>query len=166
MNITLANINDLIQIIETIKMCISDLGKKGIYQWNENYPTEKIIQNDIENNNLYIIKDNCQIISLMTINEVQEKEWETINWSLKNTKPLCIHRLIIHPSWQKKGLGREFLKFAIEFAHNNKNDSIRFDAYSGNPELITTYTKSGCKKRGEVFFPFREMPFYCFEMDL
>jgi ribosomal protein S18 acetylase RimI-like enzyme len=89
-----------------------------------------------------------------------------IQWSDNIKKPLIIHRLAVDIKWQNKGIGRKMMDFAIEFAEKKGFGSIRFDVYSGNPGLITTYDKMGCIKKGEVIFPHRDLPFYCYELNL
>ena len=166
MKIELGTINDISKITKTVSYCIIDLIDKKIYQWNENHPTNEIFINDINNNELFIIKDDNICIGVIVLNEHQANEWRTVQWSKLNSRPLIIHRLIVHPAFQRRGIGRTLIDFAINYTKTNKFDSIRFDVYSGNPDLIKTYEKMGCVKRGEVMFPYRELPFFCYELDL
>ena len=166
MKIELGTLSDIQTIMTTIEDCVTDLHNKQIYQWNQNYPTREILIDDINNEDLYIIKTNSRCVALIVINENQENEWKSVRWSELAIKPLIIHRLIVHPEFQRQGIGRTLIKHAINYANENKYDSIRFDVYGGNPELIKTYENMGCIKRGEVYFPYRELPFYCYEMYL
>jgi GNAT superfamily N-acetyltransferase len=166
MKIELGTTSDIPFIMETINECIIDLRNKGIYQWNEHYPPKEIIIDDIAEKHLHIIKNHNYCIAVIVINEDQDNEWNAVAWSEYNMKPLAIHRLMVHPEYQNRGIGRTLINFAIEYAIDNKYDSLRFDVYSGNPLLINTYEKMGCIKKGEVLFPYRDLPFYCYELDL
>ena len=157
---------DIPLIMATIEACVRDLIDKGIYQWNDNYPTEQIINSDLEGKFLYLIKNKQECLAIIVINEVQDEEWKKVDWSQSSRKPLAVHRLLVHPRFQKRGLGRRLMDFALKYANENKYDSIRFDVYTGNPGLIDTYEKMGCVKRGEVYFPFRELPFGCYELEI
>ena len=164
MEIILAQQKDIVDILHMINSCVNDLRNNGIFQWDENYPSKTIIKDDIKKKELYAIRHNNKSIAIIVINEFQDKEWETVLWSEKIKKPLIIHRLTVDINWQKKGIGRKLIDFALNYARENKYDSVRFDVYSGNPDLIKTYEKMGCEKKGEVYFPHRELPFYCYEL--
>lgn len=166
MDIVLGQLDDLDEIENMIGLCINRLRKNGIYQWNENYPSREIIRNDIINKNLYKIRYNNSCIGIVVIDEISEKEWGTVKWSETNIKPLMVHRLVVDPSWQRMGIGKRLINFTMDYARDNKYDSIRFDVYSGNPEAVKTYERLGCVKRGEVYFPYRTLPFYCFEKNV
>lgn len=140
-----------------------DMESRGIYQWGEYYPTLEIIQDDIESELLYIIKENDTVLGIITLNEEQPSEWGGINWSTQEGRPLMIHRLAVNPKWQKRGVGRRLLDFAEKYAICNEYTSIRLDAYSGNPRALKLYEKHKYKRMGQVYFPMRELPFYCYE---
>jgi len=55
------------------------------------------------------------------------------------------------------------MNFAEEYAIENNYKSIRLDAYSANVAAVRLYEKRGYNKIGQVFFPHRKYPFYCFE---
>jgi ribosomal protein S18 acetylase RimI-like enzyme len=152
--------------MKTINACVKDLRDRNIYQWNENYPNDEIIKKDIENNSLHIIKIENECLAIIVINEIQDEEWKKVTWSKTNNKPLVIHRLIVHPNSQSKGIGKKLITFAIDYAIQNNYDSIRFDAYSENKNLLEMYERMNCIKKGEVYFPHREKSFYCYERNL
>lgn len=166
MEIRQGGIADLEPVLMTVRACVIDLGKRGIFQWNENYPTPDIIRADIEEGHLYLLSDGNFCAGIIVLNEKQEDEWRAIRWSADNARPLVVHRLLVHPCAQGNGTGRMLMDFALVFATRNGFDSIRFDVYSGNPRLVETYERMGCVRRGEVFFRFRELPFYCYEKTL
>ena len=55
------------------------------------------------------------------------------------------------------------MDFAERFAIENEYATIRLDAYSGNQRAIKFYEQQSYKKTGQVFFPKRTLPFYCYE---
>ncbi len=166
MKIQKATINDLPMIMKTTSACVADLLTKGISQWNDNYPTEDIFIRDIDKGDLYIISEDDTCIAVIVINQCQEDEWKKVEWSTRSSRPLVVHRLMVHPGFQMQGVGRELMDFAAGYARGNGFDSIRFDAYSGNPGLLDTYEKMGCVRKGQVYFPHRELLFFCYEVDL
>jgi ribosomal protein S18 acetylase RimI-like enzyme len=163
MQIRLAILKDMEDIMGLIKNCIKDMESQGIYQWNDYYPTTKIFEEDIESNSLHIIDDNGRCLGFISINEDQSPEYKELTWLNENGKILVIHRLAIDPECQKQGIGRQLMDFAENYATERDYASIRLDAYSGNPRALNLYECRGYKKVGQLFFPRRDLPFYCYE---
>jgi ribosomal protein S18 acetylase RimI-like enzyme len=163
MSITLATRSEIGRIMSLIKDCIKDMESQGIYQWNEYYPTLKVIQDDIENGSMHILKESDEVVGIITVNEEQDPEWSQVNWSTQKGKVLAIHRLAVNPKWQNRGIGVRLLDFAEAYAAKNMYTSIRLDSYSGNPGAIRLYEGHGYKRVGQVHFPGRELPFYCYD---
>lgn len=78
-------------------------------------------------------------------------------------KVLIIHRLAVHPLFQNQGFAKRLMDFAEDYAINENFSSIRLDAYSANEKVLRFYEAREYKKRGEVYFPDRKLPFYCYE---
>jgi protein-tyrosine phosphatase len=55
------------------------------------------------------------------------------------------------------------MTFAEGLAEKDGYTSIRLDAYTGHERTRRFYERRGYQVRAEVFFPQREMPFWCFE---
>ncbi|PWI28885.1 hypothetical protein DI383_14420 [Flavobacteriaceae bacterium LYZ1037] len=160
---TLSDLNELFQIYLNGK---NELEKKGIYQWTDNYPTRSIIENDLKNGVLFVLKNGNEIIGAINISEEQEPEYETINWEFDDSKVLVIHRLVVDPKYQGKGYARKFMDFAEKYANENNYTSIRLDAYSQNKRVIDFYEKRKYFIRGNVNFPERVYPFHCMEKEI
>jgi ribosomal protein S18 acetylase RimI-like enzyme len=163
LNITLAKEDDVGEIMGLIKDCIIDMESRHIYQWNEYYPNLRIIQDDIQRESIYVLKENEAVLGIIVLNEDQPSEYESLNWSTHEGRILVIHRLAVNPRWQKKGFGTRLLDFAEKHAADNGYASIRLDSYSGNPRALRLYEKHKYKRVGQVHFPRRSLPFYCYE---
>jgi len=159
----LSEINQLFQIYLNGK---NELEKNGIYQWTDNYPTRSIIENDLEKEVLFILRNDKAIIGAINISEEQEPEYETIKWVFDNSKVLVIHRLVIDPKYQGKGYAKKLMDFAEKFAKENNCSSIRLDAYTQNERVIDFYEKRKYFIRGNVNFSEREYPFHCMEKEI
>lgn len=154
---------DTAAIMGMITECIKAMESKGIYQWDEHYPTAGIINNDISNSFGYILKRNDRCIAYASINGEQSPEYSQIRWSEDDGRPLVIHRLSVHPEVQGRGVAKKFISFIEDFAVRTKYSCIRLDAYSGNAAALNLYGAMGYLRLGEVIFLFRDEPFYCFE---
>ncbi len=151
------------QIFSLLQDCAAHLKSQQIFQWNENYPTLDLVEKDISTKALKCLVDENKIVGIIVIDETQSPEYKEVDWVVNNEKTLVVHRLAVLPEYQKSGFGRYLMDYALEFALTNNYKSIRLDAYSGNQRILDFYLKREYIKRGEIFFPYRELPFFCFE---
>lgn len=163
MEIAKVAVYDLEGMTKLFESAVNHLRKEGIYQWDGQYPNKDTVRSDIELGCLYGIIEEFNYIGAIAINEQQESEYSALSWDDVNGKSLCIHRLVVHPNNHGQGVGKRLLQFAEKMAADNGYSSIRLDAYSGNSIALHLYERNGYKKRGEVFFPRRELPFICYE---
>lgn len=153
---------DIKEIMNVIEEATKDMNEKKIYQWDEIYPDEAVIRDDIADNNLYVYVNEDNIIEgIIVLNECQDEAYEALKWEYNSGDYLVIHRLCIHPKYQGKGIARKLAEFAEKFAVNGNYESIRLDAFVQNPRACRLYEKSGYKRRGTVTF--RKGDFYCYE---
>ena len=47
---------DLSRIIEITKSCAAFMISQNIFQWNEHYPNIETFENDVKNENLYVLE--------------------------------------------------------------------------------------------------------------
>jgi ribosomal protein S18 acetylase RimI-like enzyme len=73
---------------------------------------------------------NADCEGVVSINSIQEDEYRSIPWEDKNGKILVIHRLAVHPKYQRKGYASKLMDFAEMPGFDNNYSSIRLDAYS------------------------------------
>jgi ribosomal protein S18 acetylase RimI-like enzyme len=165
----IAKAKQLDKIYKLYSACKEDLLKKNIYQWGEwgnNYPSKDYIKNTINDNDLYILKVNNEIVGAVVLNEKQSKEWNIINWNKINGKVLIIHALVINPKHQEKGYGKKLLLYCEQYAKDNKYSSIRLDSFKKNEISNRLYHKNGYNNLGIVIFdmkPDDNKEYYCYE---
>ncbi|MBB1138162.1 GNAT family N-acetyltransferase [Myroides sp. WP-1] len=157
------DITDLFQTLEVLEEVKQYMLSQGIDQWDEFYPNEDIISNDIQKKQAYIYTENEQILAYMVLNEEYDIEYDNLNWSTP-TPFIVIHRLFVKPTAQGKGISSQMIQYAEEYAKTNKYASIRFDAYSLNNTANAVYLKKGYTLVGIV--QFRKGVFNCYEKAL
>jgi len=89
-----------------------------------------------------------------------------VHWKNNEGKVLVIHRLAVHPPFQKQGFAKKLMDFAEDHAIKNGCAAVRLDAYSGNERVLRFYENRGYQKRGEVNFSGRVLPFFCYEKEI
>jgi GNAT superfamily N-acetyltransferase len=163
MNIIKAQKQDFDKVLELVSEIIKDMEIKGNPQWDENYPTKEILFHDVEEGALFVMVNNGRFIALCALTENEEPQYVGIKWQDKDAIALEIHRIAVHPHWQKKGIARKLFEFAEEHAQKNGYTSMRLDTYCKNSRMIKIIEQRGYKRTGEIFFPPLTLPFYCYE---
>ncbi|WP_171011339.1 GNAT family N-acetyltransferase [Haloimpatiens lingqiaonensis] len=164
MEIVQASISDLKEIMCLIKNCVKKMNEEGSNQWDESYPNEQVIKEDISSGYLFAAKFNDKIIGIVVLNHIEAKEYSDINWTDSQGKIMVIHRMAVDIHWQRKGVAKALMCFSENFARNNKFTSIRTDTYIENEKMQSMFKNLGYKKVGQVFFNNGKIkPFICFE---
>lgn len=145
------------QVLEEVKAYMLNI---GIDQWDQEYPNRIVLTQDIGREEAFIYEEQGELLAYMALNEKCDQEYAELNW--KTATPfVVIHRLYVKPSAQGKGISSKMIKYAEQFALENKYQSIRFDAFSLNETANAVYIKKGYASVGTVLF--RKGVFNCYE---
>lgn len=162
-----AKISDLSDILGITKACAAFMIAKGIYQWNEHYPSKEAFLNDIEREELYVLLHENSVIGTVVVSTHMDNEYVPIRWLSKNENNIYIHRLSIHPDFQGNGYAQKLMDFGENYAKQNGFASVRLDTFSQNKRNQKFYEARGYQKLGDIFFPKQsEYPFHCYELVL
>lgn len=160
-----AKIEELQEIKSLTESCARAMIDKGIYQWNEHYPSLEKLRKDILKDELYVLKKHSQILGIIVITPEKDEEYNPINWLSKTENNLYIHRLATHPDHWGKGYARQLMDFAEERARKDNYESVRLDTFSMNKRNQRFYEARGYQRLGNIYFPKQsEHPFYCYEL--
>lgn len=160
-----AKIEELQEIKSLTESCARAMIDKGIYQWNEHYPSLEKLRKDILKDELYVLKQHNQILGIIVITSEKDEEYNPINWLSKTENNLYIHRLATHPDHWGKGYARQLMDFAEERARKDNYESVRLDTFSMNKRNQRFYEARGYQRLGNIYFPKQsEHPFYCYEL--
>jgi GNAT superfamily N-acetyltransferase len=77
-------------------------------------------------------------------------------------RPLYLMDMAVHPSRQRRGIGRDILAEAVRLTRAWPADAIRLDAYDAEAGAGEFYRKSGFTERGRVTY--RRTPLIYFEL--
>ena len=163
MHVEQADIRDAPGVMQIITLCLQHMRAQGIQQWDEIYPNLQIVEDNARAGSLFVIRQDGLCIATVCLNDVQPEQYRLLPWQCRNGRALVIHRLCVHPDWQRHGAGRCLMDFTEAFAGEHGFSCIRLDAYTGNPRALALYEKRGYQRIGQAFFPRRELPFDCFE---
>lgn len=159
---------DVDEIFQVTAACAKTMIAKGIYQWNEHYPSRAAFEEDIKRDELYIYTHEERILGTVVVSTLKDEIYEEITWlTPSDARCIYIHRLAVHPEAQGQGIAQQMMQFAEEYAREHGFASVRLDTFSKNERNNIFYTKRGYQKLDPVYFPKQsEFPFYCYELVL
>ena len=160
----LATDKDFNNIFNLYKECTRDLNKRGIIQWNENYPTKELIKDNIDKRHQFVYIENDNLVGTFVLSEVEDEYWQKINWVEDNF--IGLHLLAISPEYQNKGHGKKVIDYCEKYAKDKNYKSIHLDVFSKNKGALKLYKNRGYKKIGDLIFEFKPKDnqlYYCYE---
>jgi len=159
-----AEYEDLNIIIEIFKNAIKVMNDNNINQWDDIYPTNEDLEQDVINGQMHVgIKDG-EIVSALVINNECEEEYKNGSWRYDNDKFAVVHRLCVNPIYQNEKNGKDTMIKIEEILKKEGTQSIRLDTFSLNPFALKLYQTLGYQKVGEA--KWRKGLFYLLEKKL
>ena len=160
-----AKITEITNILTLTKDCAKHMIDKGIYQWNEHYPSRHAFEEDIKRNELFVLEINKEIQGTVVISTLMDDEYFPINWLTPNGNNIYIHRLSVHPKLQGQGYAQQLMAFAEQYTKDKGHVSVRLDTFSQNKRNQFFYEARGYHRLGDIYFPKQsEHPFHCYEL--
>ncbi|MDE0598234.1 MAG: GNAT family N-acetyltransferase [Dokdonia donghaensis] len=155
---------DIPEILALTRACAKSMIEKGIYQWNEHYPSASAFEQDIEREELVVLKKDGAIIGTIVVSIIMDKEYKDVEWLTPSQGNIYVHRLAVHPDMQGKGYATKLMNYALFSAQFGGAPSIRLDTFSQNKRNQQFYESRGYKRLGNIYFPKQSNdPFYCYE---
>lgn len=164
MNYRLAEKKDIDSICYIIAAAIDEMGKNGIYQWDEVYPAKSDFFDDIEKGILYVGEMDGKIAVIYAINKEYDEQYNNGKWKYLDSEYRIIHRLCVNPLFQNKGVAKQTLSFVEKELKGEGVETIRLDFFSENPFALSLYQKNGYEEVGIANW--RKGKFYLMEKHL
>ena len=161
MQIRLATTDDCPDIFQLFQDCAKAMIAEGIFQWDEHYPRMNDLTRNIDKGEVWVYLINRVIAGTITLNLEERPEYKAINWSDSTFR--VVHRLAVHPKFQRMGIAKSLMNFVEEHCLNNGVESIRLDTYTKNNGNMTFYNNLNYDKIGFVYFRSIDAPFACYE---
>jgi len=107
-------------IPEIVRIYHSLIGTPGC-TWTLDYPNKETAEYDINNNSLFVLRNNDKIIAVATV--ANYNELCNLQWKPKN--PCEMYRIGVLPTMQNKGIGTIILQNIINMVKEKGYDGIR-----------------------------------------
>lgn len=136
-----------------LKQAIARRKADGSQQWQDGYPNEQTIQNDLANGYGYVLVENDRILAYAAIIFDVEPAYTDIEgeW-LTNDDYVVIHRVATSNEAIGKGIATRLFQLIEDLAMNSNVYSIKVDTNFDNAPMLKILDKLDYTYCGEVFF--------------
>lgn len=146
MIIVKAQLADLSVATKIIKEAIAYLAKQGVDQWQQGYPNEAVLAEDIAKERLFLIKDIKEIAGLFVLVNYDEN-YDVIEGSWLSAGPyVAIHRFAIAEKYRRSGVST----YAFDWLKRHYDD-LRIDTHKDNVPMNNCLLKNAFQKCGIVY---------------
>ncbi len=142
--------------LEAIKPIIDDarsfLKQAGVNQWQNGYPNESVILEDIRQHHAYVVLIDQQIVGYFALFAGIENNYRRIIGQWHSDRPyLTVHRNMLKADIRHKGQGKTMFRLVEEVAREMKYDNIRIDTHADNQVMNHLLEKMGYRYAGIIY---------------
>lgn len=150
--IRLANINDLSSIMEIIHQASKRLKQQNIHQWQNGYPNEEVILNDMKLNQCYVYEED-KVLGLMVCTFQKDENYDVIEgeWLNDELPYAVIHRIAVHEDHLRKHIGEQLFDHAVSLCKERNVEYLRIDTHLKNEIMQKFIEKQGFHKSGIIW---------------
>ena len=124
----------------------------GIDQWQDGYPNEDVISDDISKKQCYVACDKNDIYGVIVMTLIEEDDYLTVEggaWRYEGDYGV-IHRLAVNKNYPAKGLSYELVAYAEQMALEKGRMIMRVDTHKDNLGMRHLLAKSGYQYIGDL----------------
>ena len=153
MKLRKANLSEVTAIWEILQQAIEQRRQDGSEQWQNGYPNQQTVYDDITNGYGYVIAENNVIIAYAAIIFAVEPAYNEIKgqW-LTNGDYVAVHRVATSNSVKGKGVATRLFKLLEDLSIEQNIFSIKVDTNFDNIPMLKILQKLNYSYCGEIFF--------------
>lgn len=112
------------------------------------YPTEQTAADSIAKGDMFVCERDGYVVAAAKINKEQVDAYYDAPWEYPadDDEIMVLHTLVVSPSVQSSGIGKEFVKFYEEYALAEGCPYLRMDTNERNKRARAFYKKIGYKE--------------------
>ena len=160
-----ATIGDIASIMGIVRSAQQALCELGIDQWQDGYPRNADIEEDIKQGVGYVATERDTVIGYVAIVLTGEPTYEQIVdlWHTSE-QYVVVHRLCVNSSARRQGIALRLMQHAATQARRAGYSAFRIDTHKGNTRMIGMMQRLGFKHVGKIVYESGEREAY--ELDL
>ncbi|MES2799443.1 MAG: GNAT family N-acetyltransferase [Bacteroidota bacterium] len=153
MILRLALLSELPQIWNIIQFAIEQRRLDGSTQWQNGYPNEIVLAEDIQKKQGYVLENEGEIIAYAAIIFDIEPAYTAIEGKWLTTgEYVVIHRVATSKKVVGKGIGRQLFQMIEDLASQHGIFSIKVDTNFDNVPMLKILDKLQYTYCGQVYF--------------
>ena len=153
MELRKTNISDVNSVMKIISQSQDYFKLKGIDQWQNNYPNENTIIEDINNGYSYVLEKDNKIIATLalsfngevTYNKIYQGEW------LSNEEYAVIHRIAVDNDLKGNGISSYLIECIKKIALDLNVHSKKVETHEDNISMQRLLEKNDFKYCGIIY---------------
>lgn len=148
-----ATVSELPIIWEILQEAIEQRKQDGSEQWQNGYPNEQTVYDDIIKSYAYVLTENNMIVAYAAIIWGEEPTYKNITgkW-LTNDDYVVVHRVATSSIAKGKGMATHLFKMIEDLCIEQKIYSIKIDTNFDNIPMLKLMEKLNYTYCGEIFF--------------
>lgn len=144
-------LKDIDEVMEVIEDARALLKEEGNGQWQFGYPDRSDLLKDIENKQLYALKDKDRIVAVCALTGYEEDYMHFYEgWWKTDQDYMVMHRVAVRASHRGKGYGKLLFDVFEEVAKEKGIHSLRIDTHANNSLLIHLFEIKGFEYCGKA----------------
>ena len=160
-----ARLEDITTIMEIVALTIKIMHSEGNFQWDNTYPTQEMLEQDIKYGNLYVYCGEYGVLGFICIDYNIPSEYKSLDRStLKKTS--AFHRMAVNPGNRRMGIASKLIEKAELVANERGSRLITADTFSKNIKMNNLFEKSGYRFVGEIIYKGYPGSYNCYEKEI
>ncbi|UQS82009.1 GNAT family N-acetyltransferase [Bombilactobacillus folatiphilus] len=141
-------------VVEIIEEAKSVLRGRGVDLWQDGYPDQATLQDDIQRQIAYFLIKDEEIVGVAALEDQGESSYDQIydgQWSPKSKdRYAIIHRVAVCQGHQGEGLASIFIQHLMTIAASLNFKDIRIDTHFDNLAMRHIIEKNGFQQCGTI----------------
>lgn len=149
-----ASIGDCDKVHRILQSGADFLHECGVNQWTGGYPSYETVQNDIQNENCYVIEKDGIIVCAFTAIYGADSTYEKIydgSWLNNTDNYYTVHRIAVHSDYRGQSLAGMAYDYAEKLCIKNNAISLRIDTHKDNKANLSAIEKYGFTYCGIIY---------------
>ncbi len=145
--------NDIKDIVFIIKQAQEYFKENNIDQWQNGYPNEQVIINDIKSEESYVLVESGRILGTSFLSFRGEKNYDKIyegKW-ITNGSYGVIHRIAVLEKEKGRGLAGYIIKSMEHICKQKNIESLKIDTHKSNKSMQKLLEKNGFRYCGVIY---------------
>ncbi|MBQ3210406.1 MAG: tRNA (guanosine(37)-N1)-methyltransferase TrmD [Oscillospiraceae bacterium] len=147
-----ATMKDIPRVMEIVADAKRSLKKHRVDQWQGDYPTAAAFEQDVANNELYVLCHGEDIVGFLMVTARPEPCYDDITdgkWS--SDAPYCVmHRTAVAAEYRGSGMAEYLVRCAEDISRKNGVRYLRVDTHRKNKPMQQLLRESGFRYRGNI----------------